>query len=205
MINMEKIDSILKKLNTPKYKKIICVVVAIIIALLFIFRFYILFQERNFDVFNIARHNLKNGTPVRVLRMEKTNGILYEPLTIKNNTAYVSGARVNIFHAGQKSGKCKIVSVSKNIDLDTGMHIVKTRNCKDGLQYIEKEKIGLYIPMSAITGNFVYVVNNGVAEKRQIEILDQDAQNALIKSGIQDGDIVILSHVQDDEKIKVME
>jgi hypothetical protein len=126
-------------------------------------------------------------------------------LTIKNNTAFVSGSRVNVFRAGQKSGDCKIVSVSHNIDLDTGMHVIKTKNCKDGLQYIEKEKNGFYVPMSAISGNVVYVENQSVAEKREIKIDDQDAQNALIKSGLQDGDNVILSNVKDNEKIKVME
>ena len=201
----QKIEDIVKKLNTPKSKKIIYIIVAIIIAFLFIHRFYVFFQENRFHVFNIVRNNLDIGTPVNVLRMEKTNGILYEPLTIKNNTAFISGPRLNVFRVGQKSGDCKIVSVSKNIDLDTGMHVIKTKNCNDGLQYIEKEKIGFYIPISAISANVVYVVNNGVAEKRIIEIIDRDSKNALIKSGIQDGDIVILSNVQDNEKIKVIE
>lgn len=205
MISKKQIKDLTEKLKTPKSKKIIYIIITVVIAFLFIHRFYAFFQEQNFDVFNIARNNLEKGTPVNVLYMEKNNGVLYEPLTIKNNTAYISGARVNIFRSGQKSGNCKIVSVSKNIDLDTGMHVIKTQSCKDGLQYIEKEKIGLYIPMSAISGNTIYVVNNGVAEKRQIEILDQDAQNALIKSGIQEGDIVILSNVKNNEKIRVME
>lgn len=202
---MQKIENILEKLNTPKYKKIIYIVVAVIIVLLFVHRFYVLGQENRFQVFNIVRNNLDNGTPVKIVRMEKINGVLYEPLTIKNNTAFVSGSRVNVFRAGQKSGDCKIVSVSHNIDLDTGMHVIKTKNCKDGLQYIEKEKNGFYVPMSAISGNVVYVENQGVAEKREIKIEDQDAQNALIKSGLQDGDNVILSNVKDNEKIKVME
>ena len=205
MISKKQIKDLTEKLKTPKYKKIIYIIITIIIAFLFIHRFYVFFQEKNFDVFNIVRNNLENGTPVKILRMEEINGVLYEPLTIKNNTAYISGARVNVFRAGQKSGKCKIVSVSKNIDLDTGMHVIKTQNCQNGLQYIEKEKIGLYIPMSAISGNVVYVVNNGVAEKRQIEISDQDAQNALIKSGINQGDEVILSNVKNGEKIRVIE
>ena len=93
--------------------------------------------------------------------------------------------------------------MSHNIDLDTGMHIIRTSKCEDGLQYVEKEKNGFYIPVSAIHGNFVYVENNGVAEMREIVIEDRDAQNALIKSGITDGDIVILSSVTENEKIKV--
>ena len=203
MISKKQIKDLTEKLKMPKYKKIIYIIITVIIAFLFIHRFYVFFQEKNFDVFNIVRNNLENGTLVKILRMEEINGVLYEPLTIKNNTAYISGARVNVFRAGQKSGKCKIVSVSKNIDLDTGMHIIRTSNCEDGPQYIEKEKIGFYIPVSALSGDNVYIANNGVAEIRQVEIADRDAQNVLIKSGIFKGDIVILSKVKNNEKIKI--
>ena len=199
----KKIEDIVRNLNTRKSKNIIyiCLITAVVGA--FGYRFYAVAKENNFDVFNITRNNLDNGTPVETKLMEKTNGILYEPLTIKNNTAFVSGARVNIFKSGQKSGNCKIVSVSKNIDLDTGMHIIRTSNCEDGPQYIEKEKIGFYIPVSALSGDNVYIANNGVAEIRQVEIADRDAQNVLIKSGIFKGDIVILSKVKNNEKIKI--
>ena len=105
----------------------------ILVVATFGYRFYSVARENNFDVFNIARVNAANGTPVVVLEMQKTDGILLEPITIKNNRAFVSGKRVNMFHAGQKIGNCKIVSVSKNIDLDTGMHVIKTSNCSDGL------------------------------------------------------------------------
>ena len=44
-----------------------------------------------------------------------------------------------------------------------------------------------------------------VAKIREIVIENQDAQNALIKSGLNAGDIVILSNVQQDEKIKIAE
>ena len=198
----QKIENIVRKLNTRKSKNKIYAIVVISIVAIFGYRFIRVYQEHRFEVFNIIRVNKDNGTPVEVLRMEKKNGVLYEPLTIKNNRAFVSGARINIFKPGQKSGNCKIVSVSHNIDLDTGMHIIRTQNCSNGLQYIEKEKVGFYIPTSAINGNTVYIVNDGVAKVREITIGDRDAQNALIQSGIEDGDIVILSKVKDNEKIK---
>jgi len=199
----QKIENIVKKLHTRKSKNIIYIIVIISVVGVFGYRFYRVYQENKFEVFNITRNSLDNGTPVEILDVKKSNGILYEPLTIKNNTAFISGARLNVFKPGQKSGDCKIVSVSHKIDLDTGMHIVKTSNCKNGLQYIEKEKVGFYVPISAISGNSVYVANNGVAEIRDIVIEDRDAQNALIKSGLQDGDIVILSKVKNNEKIKI--
>lgn len=203
MITIEKIEQTLKNLNTPKNKKIIYRTLVVLAVLLVGYRFYSVAKENNFKVFNIIRNNMKNGTPVEILKMEKTNGVLLEPLTIKNNRAYVSGSRISVFKPGQKIGNCKIVSVSHNIDLDTGMHVIKTSGCKNGLQYVEKEKNGFYIPVSAIHGNAVYVENNGVAQIREMVIEDRDAQNALIKSGISKGDIVILSNVKENEKIKI--
>ena len=203
MITTEKFEQTIKAFNTPKNKKIIYITLAVLAVLVVGYRFYSVGKENNFKVFNIIRNNAEIGTPVDVLEMQKIDGVLLEPLTIKNNRAYVSGARISVFKAGQKIGDCKIVSVSHNIDLDTGMHIIRTAKCKDGLQYVEKEKNGFYIPVSAIHGNAVYVENHGVAEMRKIAIEDRDAQNALIKSGITDGDIVILSSVAENEKIKV--
>lgn len=203
MITIEKIEQTLKNLNTPKNKKIIYRTLVVLAVLLVGYRFYSVERENSFKVFNIIRNNMKNGTPVEILKMEKTNGVLLEPLTIKNNRAYVSGSRISVFKPGQKIGDCKIVSVSHNIDLDTGMHIITTAKCQNGLQYVEKEKNGFYIPVSAIHGNVVYVADNGVARIREIVIQDRDAQNALIKSGISEEDIVILSNVTDNEKIKI--
>jgi len=199
----QKIENIVQRLHTRNAKNIIYATVAFVVVFVFVYRFYAISAENRFVVFNIVRNNIDNGTPVETITMKKTNGVLYEPLTVKNNTAFISGARVGVFKPGQKSGKCKIVSVSKKIDLDTGMYIVKTTGCANGLQYIEKEKNGFYIPTYAVNGNDVYVANNDVANVRKIEIADRDIQNVLVKSGIQDGDIVILSKVKNNEKIKI--
>ncbi len=205
MTKTERIENFIKKLKTRKSKNIIYTLVITVVVAVFGFRFYAVEQENNFDVFNIVRQNMENGFPVDVLVMQKTDGILLEPLTIKNNYAYVSGARVHDFKPGQTVGDCKIISVSHKIDLDTGMHVIRTSKCMDGLQYAESKKNGFYVPVSAIHGNNVYVVENGIAKIREIVIENQDAQNALIKSGLSAGDIVILSNVQQDEKIKIAE
>ena len=200
----EKIENIVKKLKTRKSKNIIYCLVVGALVLVFGYRFYVVARERGTDVFNITRNNIENGTPVEILTMSETDGVLYEPITIKNNRAYVSGARINTFKVGQKIGDCKIVSVSHNIDLDTGMHVIKTDKCSNGLQYVEIAKRGLYVPISAVRGNSVYVVDSGVARSRDIIISGRDLQNVLVKSGLQNGDVVILSDVKDGEKIKII-
>lgn len=199
----ERIERIVKKLKTRKSKNVIYTIVVALVVFAFSYRFYMVSAENNFDVFNIIRNNEKNGVPVYVLEMKKTDGILYEPITIKNNRGFISGARLNLFKSGQKIGNCKIVSVSRNIDLDTGMHVVKTSGCANGLQYAENKKNGFYIPVSALHGNAVYVVENDIATLREIVIENRDIENVLVKSGINDGDIVILSNIHDGEKVKI--
>ena len=199
----ERIENIVKKLKTRKSKNVIYTIIISLIVAVFVYRFWSVSNENNFEVFNIVRNNAQNGVPVRVMEMEKTDGILYEPLTIKNNRAFVSGVRLSAFKAGQKVGNCKIVSVSHNIDLDTGMHVIRTSGCADGLQYAENVKNGFYVPVSALNGNAVFVVENGIAQSREVVIENRDLENALIKSGINAGDVVILSSVQNGEKIKI--
>ena len=199
----ERIENIVKKLKTRKSKNVIYTIIISLIVAVFVYRFWSVSNENNFEVFNIVRNNAQNGVPVRVMEMEKTDGILYEPLTIKNNRAFVSGVRLSAFKAGQKVGNCKIVSVSHNIDLDTGMHVIRTSGCADGLQYAENVKNGFYVPVSALNGNAVFVVENGIAQSREVVIENRDLENALIKSGVNAGDVVILSSVQNGEKIKI--
>ena len=200
----ERIEKFVKKLKTRKSKNIIYIVLITAVVGCFVYRFYNVFAERNRPVFNILRNNIENGTPVETLEITESDGVLYEPLNVKNNRAYVSGARVNVFHVGQKLGNCKIVSVSKKIDLYSGMHIIKTSGCQDGLQYVERTYHGVYVPVSAVYGNNVYVADGDKARSRDIVIGAQDSQNVLVKSGLNNGDIVILSKVQYNEKIKIV-
>jgi len=204
MTKTERIENIVKKLKTRKSKTILYTIFIVFVVVCFGHRFYLVEQENNINVFNIERNNIEYGLPVETLIMEKKDGVLYEPLNIKNNRAYVSSARINLFKANQKIGDCKIVSVSKNIDLDSGMYVIKTASCKNGLQYVEIVAKGFYVPVSAIKGNNVYVVNGDVANSREIVIGGRDSQNALIKQGLSDGDIVILSDVKDNQKVKIV-
>ncbi len=200
----ERIENLIKKLKTRKSKNVMYSIFIFTVIAVFTFRFYTVAQEKNRDVFNIARNNIENGTPVKVLKMKETDGVLYEPLNVKNNRAYVSGGRAKLFYSGQNLGDCKIVSVSNRIDLDSGMYIIKTANCSDGLKYAQNQKRGFYVPVSALLGTAVYVVNSGVAEIREIVIAARDSQNVLVKSGLKNGDSVILSKVQNNEKIRII-
>ena len=203
MINTEQIEAVVKKLKTRKSKNIIYLIVVLVVVGCFSYRFNAVKQENNVNVFNIARNNLENGLPVKILKAEQSDGILYEPLTIRNNRAYVSGARVKIFKSGQKIDNCKIVSVSNNLDLDTGMFVIKTSGCSDGMKLVENKKHGFFVPASAVSGNTVFVADGDVAHVRNVVIGGRDAQNVLIISGLENGENVILSNVSDNQKIKI--
>lgn len=200
----ERIENIVKKLKTRKSKNIIYVILCTFFVGWFGYRFYAVANEGNTNVFNIVRNDTEHGTPVTVLEMNQIDGVLYEPITIKNNRGYVTGSRVDLFYNGQNADDCKIISVSKNIDLDTGMYVIKTSKCSDGLKNAENQKRGFYIPTSAVHGNTVYVAEHGVARARDIKIGGRDMQNVLIESGINAGDVVILSDVKNNQKIKIV-
>ncbi|MBO7053424.1 MAG: hypothetical protein J6W27_03260 [Alphaproteobacteria bacterium] len=200
----EKIEKIIDKMKTRKAKNITYLVCFTLFFVMFAYRFYVVEAERNANVFNIIRNNASTGTPVNVITVSGQDGFLHEPVNIRNNRAYVAGNRVGMFKVGQNVGNCKISYVSNNIDLDTGMYVIKTSKCEDGLRFIENKKHGFYVPVSAVSGNYVYVVNGGVAQKREVVISGRDLQNVVIQSGLNDGDMVILSNVKDNQKIRVV-
>ncbi|HBS76855.1 MAG TPA: hypothetical protein DEA31_03315, partial [Alphaproteobacteria bacterium] len=130
---------------------------------------------------------------------------LREPIAVKSNRAYVASGRAHKFGAGQHVAGGVIVSVSPDIDLDSGMHIVRTRGVADGLQYAEFRATGHFVPVYAVNNGVVMVADGDIARARDVVVARQDAENALISSGLNDGDVVILTHVSDGEKIQVKE
>lgn len=169
-----------------------------------VFRFAAVASESSRHVFNASRVAIDQGMPIEAIVVTRIDGVLREPIAVENNRALVSGARVEKLRAGQKIGDGKIVSVSRKIDYDTGMHVVRTSGVSDGLQFAEISGNGFYVPISAIKNNTLMVVEDGVATTRDVVIAAQDAQTAHITSGLNDGDRVILSHVQDGAKVKVI-
>lgn len=197
---MEKIQ---RTLAAKKFKKIAYIALVALLAGWVIFRFAAVASENSRFVFNASRVAADTGLPVMAIEMSNTTGTLYEPLAVKNNRAYVSGARAKKLRAGQKVGDGKIVSVSSNIDYDTGMYVVRTSGVADGLQMAEFNADGHFVPLYAITDGTVYVAENGVAVARNIEIARQDSETAYIKSGLRNGDVVILSSVRAGDKVQI--
>ncbi len=196
-------DKIQKVLQKKKFKHAFFIALVAIMTCWVIFRFVAFAAENKRYVFNASRVAMDVGAPVETMAVRVAQGTLYEPLSVKNNRAYVSGDRAEKLRAGQKIENGKITFVSKSLDLNTGMFLVRTSGVSDGLHFAEFTTDGIFVPLYAIADNSVFVVENGVAVARNIVVARQDSENAYIKSGLNTGDIVILSNVQSGDKVKI--
>ena len=198
-------DKIQKTLATKKIKKIIYIALVALLVGWVIFRFTAVASENARYVYNAARVSADVGAPIEYITIQNASGTLYEPLAVKNNRAYVNASRASKLRAGQRVGDGKIVSVSSKIDYDTGMYVVRTSGVADGLRFAEFTTTGHFVPLYAITDGTVLVAQDGVAVARNIKIERQDSQNAFVSSGLNNGDIVILSAVHAGDKVKVQQ
>lgn len=193
-----------EKIKSKKFQNIAYGVCAVVLVGWVVFRFAAIGSENARAVFNTARSAADVGAPVYAIQVKNEPGTLREPIAVRDNRALVSAARVGRFQAGQNVGDGEIVSVSHNVDLNTGMYIVHTRDVDDGLQYALYQSDGYFIPLSAIYGNTVMLAVDGVATPRSITVVRQDAENAQV-AGLNDGDVVILSHVDAGAKVQIKE
>ena len=200
---MEKIKS---KFASEKFKKWTYIVLAVVLVFWVGYRFYVIASENSRNVYNATRVAADSGVPVSVINVAKVRDVVREPIAVRNNRAYVSAANAKKLRAGQSVDDGVIVSVSSGVDLDTGMYVVQTRGVSDGLHYAEFVGRGYFIPTYAVKNdNTVLVVDNGIATRRSVTVSRQDSQNAYITDGLNDGDIVILSHVDAGTKVKIAE
>ncbi|MDR0741447.1 MAG: hypothetical protein LBF28_01605, partial [Rickettsiales bacterium] len=169
-------------------KKLVYILCAAALAGWFVFRFVAIASENSRHVYNTARIAADQGTPVQILEVVRKTDALKEPLSVKNNRALVSGGRLDKFAPGQKVGDGYIVSVARHVDLDSGMHVVRTSGVKDGLNYAKAENTGYFVPIQAISNDTVMVVVDGMAHKRDIKIANKDSETAVVSQGLSDGD-----------------
>ena len=195
-------DKIQKTLKSKRIKHLFFLVLIAVMVFWVAFRFAAVASENARYVFNASRVAADTGTPIEAIVVTEKSGILYEPLAVKNNRAYVSGDRASKLRAGWKIGNGTIKSVSSDIDLDSGMFVVRTNGVADGLHFAEFSAHGFFVPLYAITDGAVLVNENGVATVRNVTVARQDSETAYITDGLHNGDIVILSKVNAGDKVK---
>ena len=192
-----------KKFDDKKVKKIVYTAVFGALVFWFVFRFVMIALESKMDVFNPEREKNANGLLVETVIVAEKSGNINVPIAVNKNRAYVSGIKKAKLRAGQSSGDGKIVSVSESLDLDTGMYVVKTDGVADGVNNVLVPFDCYWVPVYAVQNGHVMVVNDSVAESRDVSVIAQDSENACIRDGLSDGDIVVLSRVDEGQKLKI--
>ena len=192
-----------KNYDDKKVKKIVYTAIYVAIALWFVYRFVMVAVESRMDVFNPIRVAQSDGVLVETMVAKRQDDFIKIPIDIKNNRAYVSGDSYNNLKAGQKVESGEIVSVSSSIDLDTGMHVVRTRGTDDGVRYVSIKKNGYFVPLYAVRNGSVMVKDGETAVARNITVVAKDSEYACVVGDLQDGDVIILSKVTAGQKINV--
>lgn len=202
---MNKIKTLFEKLKTPRAKRVIYISVVAAVVLWFTYRFIMIGIIARTPVFNATRMAAADGVPVNTVVAARTDGVLRMPVAVRQNTAYVTHDVATALKPGMKIGDGTIASVGGGIDLDSGMYVVRTRNVADGLHFAEYRGRGYFIPTYAVRNGAVIVARDDTAHVVPVTVARVDADNALVTSGLNDGDVVVISNVSDGVKIKVSE
>ena len=201
---MKKLWEKFRGMDSHRRNHIVMRIGVVLFAILVIYRFVTFGLEQHKSVFNLTRDAELNGTPVNVVEIAKSDGVIYEPLFINNNRAYVSGMRVSRFKPGQKiTDGGEVVSVSSSLDLDTGMHVIRTRGVTNGAHTVEICENGFYVPTDAVNNGTVFVVRDGVAHAVTINVVRGDGKSTMI-TGVSDGDVIITSHIADGDLVRII-
>ena len=188
-------------------KKIIFISIALIIGAIVTYRVIDISAENSREIFNAARVAQTAGVPVDTMTAEIKTDMLREPIVVKNGKAFVSGARLNRFKINQRlicvdeRTAGRIISVSRNIDLNTGLFAVKTSS-PNGNFFTEIEYTGVFLPLSAVSDSVVMVSENGIATPKTVKIIATDTDRVVVNS-LEGGEIVILTKVEVGTKVKV--
>jgi len=201
---MKKLIVKIKNMDSHRRNHIVMRVGVALFAILVIYRFVAFGLEQHKSVFNMTRDAELHGVPVSVMDAKKSDGVIYEPLFVNDNRGYVSSMRVARFKPGQKiTGGGEVASVSASLDLDTGMHVVRTRGATNGAHTVEIRENGFYVPTDAVKNGTVFVVRDGVAHAVSINVVRGDGEHTMI-TGVSDGDVIITSHIADGDLVRVI-
>jgi hypothetical protein len=161
-------------------KKAIIFFSVLFAAVLVGYRIQKLREEGIRNVNNTVRIHKEKGAPMEYVVAKKTTDFLEEPLFVQNGRALVSTGRIGKFSAGQeiKGVNARIVSVSKNIDLDTGMFMIRVSGNISGNVMVLMKYSGYFLPVDAV-----------LPDGAKIIAKDNDR---MVVVGLNDGDKVIV-------------
>lgn len=192
-----------RNFDDKKTKKILYTVVLGVLGLWFVYRFIMVAIESQMTVFNPVRAAGKIGIVVDTIVAEQKTDVIKTPLSVENNRAYVSGTHRRGLKVGQKIGDGEITYVANQLDLDTGMYVVKTKNVQNGVEYVESKCTGYFIPTYAVRESQIMRAESGAAVAVPVTVSASDSDFSCVVGDIHDGDVIVLSKVGAGQKINV--
>ena len=161
-------------------KKAIIFSSVLVLALAVSYRIREIRREGLQTVNNIARIHAERGVPRDYITVNRTTDFLEEPLFIQNGRALVSTGRINRFAVGQeiKGANATITSISRNIDLDTGMFVVRVSRNITGNFIVLRRFTGFFLPHEADLPKGARVVARDMSR--------------MVVTGLQNGDKVVV-------------
>lgn len=150
----------------------------------------------------VIKEDVNTYTKVTVTQGERGFSYAYVPLSIQQELS----SRQKVFLDNEnKEPAGEVVEVSREIDLDTGMFLVKLK-LKDGI-LADKDSRIVYIntgtlrkticlPSKIIFSDedkyFVWVSKEGKAHKAYVKLGKANGYGVLIKEGLKEGDLVVI-------------
>lgn len=158
-----------------------------------------------FSVMNMNRMTVKVGVSGAIInKIHKDDVVSLKISTVSND--YIEGVVKTVNPAANYSGT---YDVEIEIDNETGE--IKSGMFAEVVFVDEKTEDAFVVPKDSVfTENgesYVFVENNGIAEKRIVETSVDDGENIAVIDGIKDGDLIIVkghTYVEDGAEVNVV-
>lgn len=214
-----------------KRKLIYGLIFVVFLCAFFVKRHFIV-AERQSKTVTVAGEWEEKGKPVIAIKIKPKNVNVYSKITVTKDykgNAYAYVCRIvkekleigqEVFCAEKKQPVGRITEVAKEINLDTGMFLVKISFIEDvfndssyAVVYVNTETLGnvICVPREIISSdgkeNFIWVIENGKARKRQVKIKCHNGYGSVIEEGLDESDIVVLegyTFLSESDKVNII-
>jgi len=161
-----------------RLKRVLIFISVLSLSMLVGYRIQKIRREGIRTVHNISRIHAARGAPKEYVVAHETTDTLSEPLYVQNGRALVSIGRIRKFSVGMRADgtSARIESISKNIDLDSGMFVLQFSERITGNFMVGREYTGFFLPLDArVPPNARVIAKDGMR---------------MVVSGLEDGDKV---------------
>jgi len=137
--------------------------------------------DQDLRINNIVRLHAETGVPRNTITVHRTTDFLLEPIHVTNGRALVSASRIRRFEVGQgvRGHNARITSVSRRVDIDTGMFIVRFSANINGTVMVMRQYTGFFLPLEAELPEGVRVIARDA--RRQVVTGLREGQEIVVR------------------------